>query len=76
VELMDADDWCKIVEKKLQVVQCNNCEKMLLPLTDFLVLQLTGGMLTWKSMRNPRASTGQSLYLLFMHIMFSKELSS
>jgi hypothetical protein len=30
VELMDADDWRKIVEKKLQVVQCNNCEKVLL----------------------------------------------
>jgi hypothetical protein len=24
VELMDADDWLKSVEKKLQVVQCNN----------------------------------------------------
>jgi hypothetical protein len=30
VELMDADDWLKSVEKKLQVVQCNNCEKVLL----------------------------------------------
>jgi hypothetical protein len=30
VELMDADDWHKSVEKKLQVVQCNNCEKVLL----------------------------------------------
>jgi hypothetical protein len=27
---MDADDWLKFVEKKLQVVQCNNCEKLLL----------------------------------------------
>jgi hypothetical protein len=27
---MDADDWLKLVEKKLQVVQCNNCEKVLL----------------------------------------------
>jgi hypothetical protein len=26
---MDADDWLKIVEKKLQVVQCNNREKVL-----------------------------------------------
>jgi hypothetical protein len=24
VELMDADDWLKSFEKKLQVVQCNN----------------------------------------------------
>jgi hypothetical protein len=30
VEPMDADDWLKSVEKKLQVVQCNNCEKALL----------------------------------------------
>jgi hypothetical protein len=25
---MDADDWLKSVEKKLQVVQCNNFEKV------------------------------------------------
>jgi hypothetical protein len=30
IELMHADDWLKSVEKKLQVVQCNNCEKVLL----------------------------------------------
>jgi hypothetical protein len=30
VEPMDADDWLKSVEKKLQVVQCNNHEKELL----------------------------------------------
>jgi hypothetical protein len=28
VEPMDADDWPKSVEKKLQVVQCNNHEKV------------------------------------------------
>jgi hypothetical protein len=27
---MDADDWLKSIEEKLQVVQCNNCEKVLL----------------------------------------------
>jgi hypothetical protein len=27
---MDADDWLRSVEKKLQVVQCNNHEKVLL----------------------------------------------
>jgi hypothetical protein len=27
---MDADDWLKSIEKKLQVVQCNNLEKVLL----------------------------------------------
>jgi hypothetical protein len=30
VDPMDADDWLKPVEKKLQVVQCNNREKVLL----------------------------------------------
>jgi hypothetical protein len=30
VELIDADGWLKSVEKKLQVVQCNNREKVLL----------------------------------------------
>jgi hypothetical protein len=30
VELMNTNDWLKFVEKKLQVVQCNNCEKVLL----------------------------------------------
>jgi hypothetical protein len=31
VEPMDDDDWLKSMEKKLQVVQCNNHEKALLP---------------------------------------------
>jgi hypothetical protein len=42
VEPMDADDWLKSIEKKLQVVQCNNREKVLLashqlfgPVTDW-----------------------------------------
>jgi hypothetical protein len=30
VEPMDADDWLKTIEKKLQVVQCNNSDKVLL----------------------------------------------
>jgi hypothetical protein len=30
MEPMDADDWLKSVEKKLQVVQCNNYKKVLL----------------------------------------------
>jgi hypothetical protein len=29
IEPMDADDWLKIIEKKLQVVQCNNRKKVL-----------------------------------------------
>jgi hypothetical protein len=50
VEPMDADDWLKSVEKKLQVVRCNNREKVLLASHQFLVPQATGGMLTWKPM--------------------------
>jgi hypothetical protein len=42
-------------------------------LTNFLVLQPTGGMLTWKPMRNLRASTGRSSELLSVHIMFPRE---
>jgi hypothetical protein len=33
-------------------------------------------MLTWKPMINLRTSTSRSSELLFMHIMFPKELSS
>jgi hypothetical protein len=42
VEPMDADDWLKTVEKKLQVVQCNNQEKVLLASH-----QLTGPAADW-----------------------------
>jgi hypothetical protein len=76
VEPMDADDWLKSVEKKLQVVQCNNREKVLLASHQLSGLQLTGGMLTWKPTRNLRASTGWSSEPLSVHIMFPRELSS
>jgi hypothetical protein len=39
---MDADDWLKTVERKLQVVQCNNREKVLLALH-----QLIGPTTDW-----------------------------
>jgi hypothetical protein len=39
---MDADDWLKNVEKMVQVVQCNNREKVLLA-----SLQLTGPTANW-----------------------------
>jgi hypothetical protein len=42
VKLMDADDWLKAVEKKLQVVQCNNRERVLLALH-----QLVGPVADW-----------------------------
>jgi hypothetical protein len=39
---MDADDWLKSVEKKMQVVQCNNHEKVLLASQ-----QLSGPAANW-----------------------------
>jgi hypothetical protein len=30
MELMVANNWLKIIEKKLQIVQCNNMEKVML----------------------------------------------
>jgi hypothetical protein len=42
VEPMDVDDWLKSVEKKLQVVQCNNCEKVLIASH-----QLSGPIANW-----------------------------
>jgi hypothetical protein len=39
---MDADDWLKTVEKKLQVIQCNNIEKDL-----FATHQLVGPTTDW-----------------------------
>jgi hypothetical protein len=42
VKPMDGDDWLKIVEKELQVVQCNNREKVL-----FTTQQLVGPAADW-----------------------------
>jgi hypothetical protein len=42
VELMDADYWLMSVEKKLQVLQCNNREKVLLTSH-----QLSGSVADW-----------------------------
>jgi hypothetical protein len=42
MDLMDADDWLKSIEKKLQVVQCNNHEKVLLA-----SYQLSGPAADW-----------------------------
>jgi hypothetical protein len=42
MEPMDDDDWLKPVEKKLQVVQCNNRERVLLALH-----QLIGPIANW-----------------------------
>jgi hypothetical protein len=42
VELMDADDWLKTIEKKMQVVQYNNREKVM-----FASHQLEGPAADW-----------------------------
>jgi hypothetical protein len=38
MEPMDTDDWLKTVEKKLQVMQCNNRENVLLASHQFIGL--------------------------------------
>jgi hypothetical protein len=42
MEPMDVDDWLKTTEKKLQIVQCNNREKVLLASH-----QLVGSIANW-----------------------------
>jgi hypothetical protein len=39
---MDVDDWLKTIEKKLQVVQCNHREKVMLA-----SYQLVGPAIDW-----------------------------
>jgi hypothetical protein len=73
--------WMLIIGSSLLRRSCKWCSattvrRCCYPLTNSLVLQLTGVMLMWKPMRNLKASTGQSSELLFMHIMFPKELSN
>jgi hypothetical protein len=62
MEPMDADNWLKSVEKKLQVVQCNNYEKVLLachqlsgPETDWWDAYVEGhevpGSINWPEFR-------------------------
>jgi hypothetical protein len=70
---MDADDWLKSVEKKLQVVYCNNHEKVLLP-----PHQLSGPAADWwdayvEAHEEPESTTGRSSEPLSMHIMFPRE---
>jgi hypothetical protein len=73
MEPMDADDWLKSVEKKLQVVQCNNRKKVLLASH-----QLSGPAADWwdayvEATRSLKTSTSRNLELLSVHIMFPKE---
>jgi hypothetical protein len=73
MESMDADDWLKTVEKKVQLVQCNNREKVMLASH-----QLIGPTSDWwdayvEPMKNPTASTGMSLRLSITLIMYLRE---
>jgi hypothetical protein len=70
---MDADDWLKSVEKKLQVVQCNNHEKVLLASHQIFGLAADWWDAYMEAMRNLRASTGWSSEPLSVHIMFPRE---
>jgi hypothetical protein len=70
---MDADDWLKYVDKKLQVVQCNNSEKMLLASHQLSSPTTNWWDAMWKPMRNLRASTDQSSEPFSVHIMFPRE---
>jgi hypothetical protein len=73
MDLMDADDWLKSVEKKLQVVQCNNHEKVLLAFH-----QLFGPASDWwyayvEAHEEPKSINWPSSEPLSMHIMFPRE---
>jgi hypothetical protein len=73
MEPMDADDWPKSVEKKLQVVQCNNCEKVLLASH-----QLSSPASDWwdayaEAHEEPESINRTEFRAASMHIMFPKE---
>jgi hypothetical protein len=73
--------WMLMTSSSLLRRSCKWCNATITrrccwPFTNFLVLQPTGEMLTWKPMRNLRASTGQNSELLSVNIMFPKESSS
>jgi hypothetical protein len=73
VEPMDADDWMKTIEKKLQVVQCNNREKVLFPLINLWAPLQIGGMLTLKLMKNLKALTSRNSRIVSDLIMCRSE---
>jgi hypothetical protein len=72
---MDADDWLNFVEKKLQVVQCNNREKVLLASH-----QLSGPAADWwvayvEAHEEPESINWPAFRVASVHIIFPKELS-
>jgi hypothetical protein len=73
VEPMDADDWLKTIENKLQVVQCNNREKVLFASHQLWVLLQIGGTLMLKLMKNLKASIGRNSRIVSILIMYCSE---
>jgi hypothetical protein len=70
---MDADDWLKFIEKKLQVVQCNNREKVLLASH-----QLSGPAADWwdayvEAHEKPESINWPEFRAASVHIMFPRE---
>jgi hypothetical protein len=70
---MDADDWLKSVEKKLHVVWCNYCEKVLLASH-----QLSGLAADWwdayvEAHEEHKSINWPEFRALFLHIMFPKQ---
>jgi hypothetical protein len=73
VEPMDADDWLKSIEKKLQVLQCNNHEKVLLASH-----QVSGPTADWcdayvEAHEDPESINWPEFRVVSVHIMFPKE---
>jgi hypothetical protein len=67
---MDADDWLKTIEKKLQVVQCNNREKV-----HFASHQLIGPAADWwdayvEAHEEPETSIGRNSRIVSVLIMY------
>jgi hypothetical protein len=73
VEPMDADDWLKTIVKKLQVVQCNNREKVLFASHQRMGPLQIGGMLMLKLMKNSKASIGRNSRIVSVLIMYHSE---
>jgi hypothetical protein len=76
VEPMNADNWLKSIEKRLQTVQCNNHEKVLLASH-----QLSGPTTDWwdtcmKAHEELESIDWLEFRAVFMHIKFPKGLSS
>jgi hypothetical protein len=70
IEPMDANDWLKTIEKKLQVVQCNNREKVLFASHQLIGPQQIGGTLMSRPMKSLKASIGRNSRIVSVLIMY------